>query len=217
VLDAGYASFWTRYLDTASSKALDTLRTALDDFVAKTAAGDSSAWDAGQLTAMDNAKSYFKNVLSREYLGAESASAQKSFDAEVESPAKTRQALWAKHDSEVLDELNRKLKKQQFAYSTRLADSLLPERQPPAYDAIVNPQSERVSTARLSDVYLSADEQFPRMSSRSSSPSTRSDDGPVKIRSISLTHLCKATRETSSRNGTAVSRLCFILPPSSAL
>jgi hypothetical protein len=162
VLDAGYASFWARYLDSASSKALDTLRAALDDLVAKTAAGDSSAWEAGQLTAMDTAKSSFKSVLSREYLGTESMTAQKNFDAEVESTAKTRQALWAKHDSEVLDELNRKLKKQQFVYSTRLADSLLPERQPPAYDAIVNAQVERVSTAwLLAFVRLLADERCP--------------------------------------------------------
>jgi hypothetical protein len=145
VLDAGYASFWEKFIQDASLKELDALRTALDDLVSQTAAGDSAAWEAGQLTATDVAKSSFKNTLSREYKGPDVTAARKTFETDVDSVARTRQALWAKRDQDILEELGRRLKRQQNAYSTRLSDSLVPERQPPAFDEVVNSKTERVS------------------------------------------------------------------------
>lgn len=153
VLDAGHSSYWASFVETASAAALATLRLALDDLVKKTAAGDSASWEAGQLTAIDAAKGSFKSTLGHEYLGPDPVSVRQAFEAEADSTAKTRQALWAKHDQDVLDELARKLKKLEAAYDTRLSDSLQPERQPPAFDVVVVSKDERVSQREISTRY----------------------------------------------------------------
>jgi hypothetical protein len=145
VLDAGYASFWEKFIQDASLKELDALRTALDDLVSQTAAGDTAAWEAAQLTATDAAKSSFKNTLSREYKGPDVTAVRKTLETDVDSVARMGQALWAKRDQDILEELGRRLKRQQNAYSTRLSDSLVPERQPPAFDEVVTSKTERVS------------------------------------------------------------------------
>jgi hypothetical protein len=151
VLDAGYSSYWSSFVDNASLTVMADLRTSFENLTKSTAAGDSAAWQAGQLTAVDTAKTSFKTIISRDYLGPDASAVRQAFDAEVDSTAVTRQALWAKHDQDVLDELNRKLTKAQAVYETRLSDSLTPERQPPAFEVVVDPKLDRVSTNRSAD------------------------------------------------------------------
>lgn len=145
ILDTGYASYWAAFVDKITADAMTNLRSSLGDLAKSTAAGDLASWKFGQLTATDTAKAAFKTALSREYLGLDITTIRQAFDTEVDSVANTRRALWTKHDPDVLTELERKLRKQQVAYDTRLSDSLVPERQPSAFETVVDPKIERVS------------------------------------------------------------------------
>lgn len=214
VLDAGYISFWRRYVENASSKELENLRIALDDLVLKTAAGDSKQWEMGRLVATDAAKFSFNSLLSSEYVGPDVDAVRKSFEVDVDSAAKTRQALWARHDQEVLEELDRRLKRQQDVYSARLFSSLVPERQPPAFEEVINPSAERVSFFEhcnhiIMKTFANDWHTLLRMLSTAGSLRTTWALDPVKTSLANSTTSSLRPRKTFAKIGTMVSEMDF--------
>ncbi|KAF2724281.1 hypothetical protein K431DRAFT_282125 [Polychaeton citri CBS 116435] len=151
VLDAKYVAYWNSWVEEISTKELSALRTSLDKLAEVTAVGDDKAWSSGQLTASDLAKTNFKDALRNKYLGLDKSACQNTFEAEADSTAKTRQALWAKNDASVLEQLKRKLRKCEEDYSQRLNSSIPPQQQPPPYAEIIVTNKERIALENFID------------------------------------------------------------------